>query len=127
MAQQRWQDDNSESPTCSRECHRGGCGIAFFNGGVQCDQEVKDHDPDWQGECVVVVPVNNVVVVVIAIAQGGASEGTRTHKELAVVDNLLPVADAAAVGGRLERGNARPNRDATEPLLSTTSLATSAT
>jgi hypothetical protein len=50
-----------------------------FHGGVQCDQEVKDHDPDRQGEHILVVPINNVVIVVLAIRAGigggGGGEG----------------------------------------------------
>ncbi len=98
---------------------------SHFHGGVQCDQEVEDHDPDWQGDLVVVVPVDNEVIVVVAIAIGIRGGGGR--KELAVVNNLLLAADAAAVGGQLEHGNARLNRDATEPLLLTTLSAMSAT
>ena len=41
-----------------------------FLGGVRCDQEVKDHDPDRQREHIVVVPVNNADIVVLAIGVG---------------------------------------------------------
>ena len=54
----------------------------FFNGGVQHDQEVEDHDPDRQGERIVVVPIDNAVVVIVAIAMGIRGGGGYSMRSL---------------------------------------------
>ena len=43
---------------------------SHFHGGVRCNQEVEDHDPEWQGKRAIVVPVDDEVVVVVAITVG---------------------------------------------------------
>ena len=53
-----------------------------FHGGVQYDQEVEYHDPDRQGELIVVVPVINAVIIVLTIVMGIGGGGGGTMRLL---------------------------------------------
>jgi len=49
-----------------------------FHVGARRDQEVKDNDPNRQGEHIIVVPINDAVIVILTIAAGigGGRGGT---------------------------------------------------
>ena len=54
----------------------------LFHGGVQHNQEVKDHDLNCWGEHIVVVPVNDAVIFVAAIVAGIGGGGGGAMRSL---------------------------------------------